>query len=88
MRRASPIRGTWIEINFVHYVYCPPVVPHTGDVDRNSTSWIVTDGEYVVPHTGDVDRNDNVEIVEKFQIESSPIRGTWIEIGQIPAREM
>ena len=58
------------------------VVPHTGDVDRNIVSNpLITPSRQVVPHTGDVDRNKDLDRVVEVEDGSSPIRGTWIEIG-------
>ena len=56
---SSPIRGTWIEILMVSVSgeLVLTVVPHTGDVDRNTLNYAPISKPHVVPHTGDVDRN-------------------------------
>ena len=57
-----------------------PVVPHAGDVDRNTLWPLRAFGASVVPHAGDVDRNFSVVFGEPVCRKSSPTRGTWIEI--------
>ena len=44
---------------------------------------VYTDAEQkyqVVPHAGDVDRNMRLEALKDGKGESSPTRGTWIEM--------
>ena len=82
---SSPSRGTWIEI-FCRW--CPgmpgTVVPLAGDVDRNYTAngWTQGRGK-VVPLAGDVDRNRAPRATYAPCNQSSPSRGTWIEIPSI-----
>ena len=57
------------------------VVPRKGDVDRNFCrlkSWKKRPS--VVPRKGDVDRNVHDRRCRKMERQSSPARGTWIEI--------
>ena len=57
------------------------VVPRKGDVDRNpcfsTTLDLLAD---VVPRKGDVDRNTTDHWEIPASVQSSPARGTWIEM--------
>ena len=79
--RSSPTRGTWIEIETPARVRgCPNVVPHTGDVDRNTYTVRQPLGCAMSSPT----RGTWIEIEKQpdrnFIPRSSPTRGTWIEM--------
>ena len=57
-----------------------PVVPRKGDVDRNNSEVKVFQAVHVVPRKGDVDRNCIPSTRGQSNTQSSPARGTWIEI--------
>ena len=72
-----------VDRNFTHHqqAHHEKVVPHAGDVDRNVDMRCCVQCVSVVPHAGDVDRNRK-STKKKIKItQSSPTRGTWIEIG-------
>ena len=65
------------------------VVPRKGDVDRNVVGGVFLLGPLgVVPRKGDVDRNEPDAAMLSSIGESSPARGTWIEIDHMGSTEL
>ena len=85
---SSPARGTWIEILAgSRWKTRGLVVPRKGDVDRNVRGRAPNCALWVVPRKGDVDRNTLDEMQYADSPQSSPARGTWIEIRTDTTKE-
>ena len=76
-RKGDVDRNGWI----ISHGVAKPVVPRKGDVDRNASEQKPHGHTPVVPRKGDVDRNPYIPLSKCQASQSSPARGTWIEMS-------